>query len=109
MIDLILALSGVMDLIDPRMADHQKRVALIAALIGSGTGFSAQQQNDLIVAGALHDIGAAALEERKNLMNFEEQVDKRHAEAGYRLLQSFPIAFADRRLCAFSPCGLGTW
>lgn len=89
MIDLTLALSGVMDMINPGMADHQKRVALIAASMGAGAGLSAHRQNDLIVAGALHDIGASSLKERRDLMNYEEQVDSRHAEVGYRLLNSF--------------------
>jgi len=87
--DLVIALSEAIDLISPLVIDHQKKVACIALQIASEYGLAIDNQNDILIAGALHDIGAIGLEERKNLLNFDYEDNERHVEIGYKLLKSF--------------------
>ncbi len=95
--DIIKCLSMAMDLISPEVVNHHERVAYIAFSIGSELGLSVDEQNDLILAGALHDSGALSLEERLDFLEFETANPHRHAELGYLLLKGFdPLATAAR-------------
>ncbi len=89
LLDLIMCLSDAMDFIDPAVVSHHKQVAYIAYSIGTEMGLSLAQQNELLLAGALHDIGAFSLKERKDILQFEIDNPSRHAEAGYALLKLF--------------------
>lgn len=88
-IDLILALSNAVDLVSPKIANHQKRVAYIAYRLGIALGFSKKNAIDLLIAGSLHDIGALSLKERLELLNFDSINPHKHAEIGYYFLRSF--------------------
>jgi len=93
--DLIKCLSMAMDLISPAVVNHHERVAYIAFSIGAELGLSVDEQNDLILAGALHDSGALSLEERLDALDFETRHPHRHAELGYMLLRGFePLSTA---------------
>jgi HD-GYP domain-containing protein (c-di-GMP phosphodiesterase class II) len=54
---------------------------------------SRSEQNNLIIAAALHDLGAFSLQERLDALNFEVSFDLdnfcEHAEVGYLLLQKY--------------------
>ncbi len=84
--DLIKCLSRAMDLISPAVVDHHERVAYIAFSIGAELGLSMDEQNDLILAGALHDSGALSLEERLDALEFETKNPHKHADLGYMLV-----------------------
>jgi len=49
--------------VSPALVDHHKQVAYIASCIGEELGLPLEKQKDLILAGALHDIGALSLAE----------------------------------------------
>jgi HD-GYP domain-containing protein (c-di-GMP phosphodiesterase class II) len=87
--DLVISLSNAIDLVSPLLVGHQKRVALIASNIGKELGFSVEEQEELILAGLLHDCGALSLRERLDLMSFESENPHWHAELGYLLLKYF--------------------
>lgn len=87
--DLVMCLSSTMDLIDPALVNHHKRVAYIASNIGSQMGLSIDQQNDLLIAGALHDIGALSLTDKLAALQFDFKNPQEHAEIGYQLLHNF--------------------
>lgn len=87
--EMIMCFSDAMDLISPAIVDHHKRVAYISFSMAAELGLSADQQNDLLVAGALHDIGALSLKERLDALEFEVSDAQRHAEVGYLLLNNF--------------------
>lgn len=87
--DLLFCLSDVIDLVSPSVADHHKRVAYIASSIGAEFGLPVEQQNELVLAGILHDVGALSLKQRLDLLQFEVQDPHRHALIGYQLLQPF--------------------
>ena len=94
LIDLIGSLSSAMDLIDPVVVDHHKRVAYLSGRIAAQAGMSASEQNELLMAGLVHDVGAFFLpvDIRLATLDFEtDHVD--HAEDGYRLLNKFPAGF----------------
>ncbi|MEW6718349.1 MAG: HD domain-containing phosphohydrolase [Chloroflexota bacterium] len=87
--DLIVSLSNAVDLVSSSIVDHQKRVAYIAFSIGQELGLPKEQQKELVLAGALHDVGALSLRERLDTLRFEFDNPYKHAELGYLLLQKF--------------------
>ncbi len=84
--DLILCISDAVDLISPYMANHHRRVAYLAYKLGRQYGLSAQRCKDLVIAAALHDIGALSLKERLDMLHFEIERSLQHAEIGYLLI-----------------------
>jgi HD-GYP domain-containing protein (c-di-GMP phosphodiesterase class II) len=88
LIDLIMCLSDAMDFISPAIVNHHKRVAYIAFSIGKEMGLTMEELKELILAGALHDIGAFSLRERIDLLAFELRATG-HAESGYAMLKLF--------------------
>jgi len=87
--DLVVSLSKAMDLVSPAIVGHHKRVAYTALSIGAELGLPMEQQNELVLAGALHDSGALSIKERLDALEFDLENPHKHAELGYRLFQSF--------------------
>lgn len=93
LIDLVCCMSDAMDFIDPMIVSHHRQVAYIALCIGSEMGIPPDELRDLVLAGALHDIGAFSLKERRDTFEFELLDGRGHAETGYALLTLFgPLA-----------------
>lgn len=86
---MVLSLSGAVDLVNPKVVDHHKRVAYIAVSIAEAMGLPAPDRNDIFIAAALHDIGALSLQERLDTIEFEIQYPHRHAETGFHLVSTF--------------------
>jgi HD-GYP domain-containing protein (c-di-GMP phosphodiesterase class II) len=89
LIDLIMCLSDAMDFISPAVVNHHMQVAYTALGIGGEVGLSAEKQKDLVLAGALHDIGAFSLKERLDVLAFDVDETQKHADVGYALLNLF--------------------
>lgn len=87
--DIAVCLSTAMDLVSPVLINHHKRVACIAFSMGTELGLSTEEQNNLLLAGLLHDSGALSLKERLETLQFEVVNPHKHAEAGYFLLKNF--------------------
>ncbi len=87
--DLIMSLSTAMDLVSTAVVNHHKQVAYIALSIGAELGLPREQQNQLVLAGALHDIGAFSLKDRLDTLQFEIENPHEHTELGYLLLETF--------------------
>jgi HD-GYP domain-containing protein (c-di-GMP phosphodiesterase class II) len=87
--DLVACLSDAVDLVSPSLVDHHKQVAYIASCIGEELGLPLEKQKDLILAGALHDIGALSLAERMETLSFDFESFEQHAELGGGLLALF--------------------
>jgi HD-GYP domain-containing protein (c-di-GMP phosphodiesterase class II) len=91
--DLAMALSEVMDMVSPLVADHQKRAAYVAVRLAEELNMPADKLRELILAGLVHDIGAFSLQERLDLLDFEFDNPRAHARRGYQLLKEFhPLA-----------------
>lgn len=87
--NLVSALSTALELSTDGISKHHWRTALIAGRIAQHIGLEESQQQMLVYAALLHDIGAASnWSERRKLQEFKVAQDiYRHAEAGYELLK----------------------
>lgn len=87
--DLVLSLSGAIDLVSPAVSDHHKRVAYIALAISSELGAPAEQRHNVMLAALVHDVGALSLGDRLHTLQFEMENSPEHAEQGFLVLKSF--------------------
>ncbi len=87
--DIVMGITHTMDLASEELVDHHKRVAYIAYSIAKALNFPKEQQNDIILAGLMHDIGAFSLKERLGALRFEMTDGQRHAKLGYMLVKKF--------------------
>jgi HD-GYP domain-containing protein (c-di-GMP phosphodiesterase class II) len=90
LIEMMMSLSSAIDLISPEVYNHHKRVAFIAYSISNELKQTKQEQNELIFAGLVHDIGAMALQERLKSLNFDMENPDVHSMFGYHFLKTFP-------------------
>ena len=99
--DLILCVSRALDLLSADLSDHHMRVAYVASRIADSLGLTAQDKQDAVLAGALHDVGAASTSLRLSLQNYSTSAEMPaenglpegihvHAAEGYLLLRDFP-------------------
>lgn len=86
-LQLIASISSLTDLMSPMLANHHKLVAYIAYCIAKELGCSETERKNILIAGAIHDLGALSLSDRIKVLDFEAQDPHRHAETGYRLLK----------------------
>jgi len=89
---LVLSLSEALDCINPRISDHQQRVAYVAMRMARELGLKGHSLLDVFLAAALHDVGIVGVENRRLALEMDrmEQVSW-HSELGYRLLKSNPL------------------
>ncbi|MBF0503192.1 MAG: HD domain-containing protein [Candidatus Riflebacteria bacterium] len=93
--DLLSALSEVTNWVSPELMHHHRQVAYMAWNIGEELGMPAQDLDDLVMAGLMHDIGAFTLKKRLETLQFEMTTGREHAEQGYLLMRGFePFAHA---------------
>jgi HD-GYP domain-containing protein (c-di-GMP phosphodiesterase class II) len=99
--DLILCVSRALDLLSVDLNDHHMRVAYVASRIADALGLTVQDKQDVVLAGALHDVGAVSAALRLSLQNYATSSDMPiegglsegvhvHAAEGYLLLRDFP-------------------
>lgn len=89
-LEFVLGLSDAIDLIDPQLAEHHKRVAYISLCLADKLSLSDKERTELLLAGALHDIGGVTHRERVGILATELGALQQHAELGYHLLRTFP-------------------
>ncbi len=89
--EIALSLSSVVDLVNPLLYDHHKRVAYITSKLTEELHLPYSLQNISILAAVIHDCGAVDLDSQERLehLKFELQEPLGHAESGYRLLEDF--------------------
>lgn len=81
---------------DPYTAGHNERVARISVDIGIAMGLGEQEQEVLMLAGLLHDIGKIGVPEtilnkRNSLSSAEFEEIRSHVTCGYRILCNIPF------------------
>jgi len=91
--ELVLSLSKAIDLVSSRLADHHVKVALISLNLCNELQLPEETTHDILLAAALHDIGALSLKDRLTLLSFETDNPHEHARIGYRLLKSYKPFF----------------
>jgi putative nucleotidyltransferase with HDIG domain len=84
-INMVLSLSSAIDLINPNLSNHHKRVAYISYSIAKQMNFSELELKDIVLASLLHDCGAANIAERNLLFEFDygDSALSRHSH-GYK-------------------------
>lgn len=89
LVDLFMALSRSIDLVDPRIGNHNRRVAYIAGCLAESIGLNPNEITNTVIAAGLHDIGALKENEYKELieLDYKGGVDN-HSTIGYQLLNS---------------------
>ena len=105
--DIVLSVSRALDLLSPEISDHHHRVAYVASRLAAATGVDPLERRNIVVAGALHDVGAVSLVSRLSLLDYSLAGYKKtshhplldnihqHGFDGYALLQGFkPFAAA---------------
>lgn len=106
LIDMVLCLSRAIDFLHPRISEHHLRVAYIGACLAEELGLAAGPTQDVLIAGALHDVAAVTSPIRHDLFE-KELTDRRsgnthppddlhrHGFDAYRMLRDFsPFALA---------------
>lgn len=92
--DVILCVSRALDLLSPQLSAHHFRVAYVAARLAEELGFSMQEKQDVVIGGALHDVGAASTSVRLAMQDYaiESELENVHIHGmeGYLLLRDFP-------------------
>lgn len=68
--DMVLCFSKALDLLHPKISDHHLRVGYIGACVAEAMGLSIDDTQDVLIAGALHDVGAASSVTRLALLDF---------------------------------------
>lgn len=104
--DVILCVSRALDLLSPELSDHHLRVAYAAARLAEELGLDIEEKQDVVIAGALHDVGAVSSSLRLSLQDYSVSMPMAEAEPslpglhhhghdGYMLLHGFhPFARA---------------
>lgn len=76
------------------LKSHHRRTAVIAYHLGKAMGLTNDELFLLIVAAALHDVGALSIQERDMLVHVDVENPLPHCVMGYQMLSSFD-AFKD--------------
>lgn len=87
--ELIFSFIQSIDLFNFLLKNHHRRVAIIAWHIGKRMGLSNTQLNRVVLAAALHDIGALKISERDKLIQIDIENPHPHARLGAYMLESF--------------------
>ncbi|GAB3552238.1 HD domain-containing protein [Noviherbaspirillum agri] len=102
--DMVLCLARAIDFLHPAISEHHLRVAYIASCVAEELGFSREKTQDVLIAGALHDLAAACSPAWMGLLDAALTSDlasqpsddvHRHGVEGYLMLRDFsPFARA---------------
>jgi HD-GYP domain-containing protein (c-di-GMP phosphodiesterase class II) len=99
--DLVTSIARVVDIMSPAIGNHHMQVAYLAFRISEELDLPQLNRYELATAGAMHDIGAFSLQERLDLLGFEDSKPGLHAMAGYLLLKDFKPFASIARIIKF--------
>lgn len=93
--DIVDCISSALDARDPYTGDHSRRVSDMACALCGVLGLSAQQTQEIHIAGHLHDIGKIGIPDsvllKEGKLNDEEwKLMKRHPQIGADILSKSP-------------------
>lgn len=89
--EFVFPLIQSLDTYNYLLKSHHRRVAVIAYAIGVQMKLSDDELNDLVIAAAIHDIGALTIQERDDILDVDVSDPKPHSEMGYKILQGFEL------------------
>jgi HD-GYP domain-containing protein (c-di-GMP phosphodiesterase class II) len=73
------------------LKSHHRRVAVISYFIGKKMGLSEKLLTDLVIAAAMHDIGALSVQERDMLIQEDVERPEPHCLMGHKMLANFSV------------------
>jgi PAS domain S-box-containing protein/putative nucleotidyltransferase with HDIG domain len=94
-------LASTVEMRDPSIAGHQRRVTILACAIAESMGLTGEQFDGLRLAGLIHDIGKISvpveiLNKPGRINEMEFNIIKTHPQTGYNLLKDiefpWPVA-----------------
>lgn len=99
--DMVLCLARAIDFLHPAVSEHHLRVAYVASCVAEELGLDAARIQDVLIAGALHDLAAACSPAWSGLLDEALTQDllsrhqvpaelHRHGLQGYLMLRDFP-------------------
>lgn len=88
LMDIVKALSVVIDMVDEKVMDHHRQVAYVTLRLGRALGLSPEALRDAAMAALLHDVGAFRLSDRLPLLEFETKRTREHCLAGAHLMRN---------------------
>ncbi len=89
--EFLMAVSRTLDLFHPKLVDHHLKVTAISHSLAENLSLDATSHTALLVAAALHDVGALSEQERLAALSFDLADSDSHALAGGELLALFPL------------------
>lgn len=99
--DMVLCFARAIDFLHPAISEHHLRVAYIASCLAEELALGSEPIQDVLIAGALHDLAAAcspawsglldaALTHDRSNPHLESDDLHRHGQEGYLMLRDFP-------------------
>lgn len=87
--NVVISLVQSIDLLNYLLKNHHRRTAVIAMHMGSAFGLAKEELSHLVLAAALHDIGALTVAERDQLLHLDVVDPHPHTRLGALLLKDF--------------------
>lgn len=87
--EVVLAVVNAVDILNPILKHHHRRTAVLAYHIGTAYGYREGRLTNLVVAAALHDIGALTVEDQSALRRIDVLDPGPHERLGALMLSSF--------------------
>ncbi len=91
LIELLVCISKIIDMINPRLNLHHVRTAFIAWHLARESQFTPAQCRKTLLAALLHDIGGLNEESRLLPLSYYDNELNNHAAVGAELLASVPL------------------
>lgn len=88
--ELITPIAKTVDVMCPEGGSHHMQVAYLCLRIAEALNLPETEIHQVVIAGALHDLGAFSMQTRLDILAFEDDNPGQHALAGYLLLRDFP-------------------
>ena len=87
--EIVLTFINAVDIVNPILKHHHRRVAVMTYHIGKAFGYEGERLTNLIIAAALHDIGALTVEDQAQLTRLDVEDPGPHERLGALMLSSF--------------------
>jgi HD-GYP domain-containing protein (c-di-GMP phosphodiesterase class II) len=89
--ELAVPLIKAIDSFNYLLKSHHRRVAFISYSIGKRLNLNDEDLSELVIAAALHDIGALSVQERDMLVQEDVENPDPHCKMGYKMLAHFEV------------------
>lgn len=89
--ELSIPLINSIDSFNYLLKSHHRRTAVISYFLGRQLKLSDDEMINLVIAAAMHDIGALSIQERDMLIKEDVDFPEPHCIMGYKMLSTFDV------------------